>query len=156
MDYLELLENSFQQERGHTSLRCRPKTRLAFLSDSIFCFTTYDSEKDELFGRKAVEVCTAINEGKTFDFIKDAENYTWFLVMCNMPFFSDRIEWGTSIRGAWWAGRQGKQIELDSCGLWMGDDQLIDTLKFSREEWEKFIAAVVEFSREEMRPNVPS
>lgn len=27
-------------------------------------------------------------------------------------------------------------------------------MNFSREEWEKFIAAVVEFAAEEMKPNV--
>ena len=154
MDYLELLEHSFELERADTGCGCPPESRLAFLSESIFDFTTYDSEKDEFFGRKAVEVCTAINDGKTFDFIKDADNYTWFLVMCNMPFFSERLEWGTSIRGAWWAGRPGKQIEFDSCGLWIGDEQLIDTLKFSADEWKRFIAAVIEFAHGEMKPNV--
>jgi hypothetical protein len=153
MDYLELLEHSFELERADTGCGCPPESRLAFLSESIFDFTTYDGEMSVLFARKAVEVCAAINDGKTFDFIKDADNYTWFLVMCNMPFFAERLEWGTSIRGAWWAGRPGKQIEFNSCGLWMGDEQLIDTLRFSADEWKRFIAAVIEFAHGEMKPN---
>lgn len=150
MDYLKLLEHSFEMERAETGCGCPPETRLAYLSEIIFDFTTYDSEKDDFFGRKAVEVCAAINDGKTFDFIKDADNYIWFLVMCNMPFFAERLEWGTSIRGAWWGARPGRQIEFDSCGLWIGDEQLIDTLKFSTDEWKRFIAAVIEFAHGEM------
>jgi hypothetical protein len=146
-----LLEHSFETVKGY--LECPPETRLAYLSEHIFNFTTYDGEKDEFFGRKAVEVCAAINDGKTFDFIKDADNYTWFLVMCNMPFFAERLEWGTSIRGAWWAGRPGKPIEFYSCGLWIGDEQLIDTLQFSTDEWKRFIAAVIEFAAPEMKAN---
>lgn len=153
MDYLQLLEHSFEMERADTGCGCPPETRLAYLSESIFDFTTYDSEKDEFFGRKAVEVCAAINDGTTFDYIKDAENYTWFLVMCNMPFFWPKLDWGTSIRGAWWGARPGKPIELCSCGLWTGNEQLIDALKFSTDEWKRFIAAVVEFAHGEMKPN---
>lgn len=154
MDYLKLLEHSYEIES--TRGGCPPETRLAFLSESIFDFTTYDGEKDEFFGRRAVEVCTAINDGKTFDFIKDSDNYTWYLAMCNMPFFAERLEWGMSIRGAWWAGRMGKQIELDSCGLWMGDEQLTDTMEFSDDEWKRFIAAVIEFAHSEEKPDMYS
>ncbi len=150
MDYLMLLEHSYEIEKGIDG--CPPETRIAFLSDSIFEFTTYDGEKSEFFGRKAVEVCAAINDGKTFEFIEDADNYTWFLAMCNMPFFVDKLEWGTSIRGAWWGAHPGKQIELQSCGLWVGDEQLTDTLKFSAEEWNLFIVAVIEFARVDMKP----
>lgn len=154
MDYLELLEHSFEMEMADTGYECPQKTRLAYLSEHIFSFTTYDSEKDELFGRKAIEICEAINEGRTFDFIKDTDNYTWFLVMCNMPFFADRLEWGTSIRGAWWSACDHRKIELSSCGLWVGDEQLIDALKFSADEWKKFISALIEFSRVGMNHNV--
>ena len=153
MDYKELLEHSHKV--AAETFECAPESRLEYLGDHIFDFTTYDGEMSVLFARKAVEVCAAINDGKTFDFIKDADNYTWFLVMCNMPFFAERLEWGTSIRGAWWAGRPGK-LEFYSYGLWMGDEQLTDTLQFSADEWKRFIAAVIEFAHGEMKPNVQS
>jgi hypothetical protein len=70
------------------------------------------------------------------------ENYRWHIIMCNMPFFANRIEWGTSIRGAWWK----PDITLTSCGLWE-DDKQIDTLEFSSDEWASFIHAVVHFSK---------
>lgn len=124
-------------------------SRLEYLSESIFNFTTYDSQIGELFAAKAVEVCAAINDETTFDYIKDSESYKWYLIMCNMPFFKDKLEWGISVRGAWWDAQIGRQIEIDSCGLWEGDKQLTETLKFERGEWELFIAAVIEFASEE-------
>lgn len=148
MDYKELLEHSFDVERE--SNECPPKSRVAYLSESIFNFTTYDSSIDELFGRKAVEVCAAITNGTTFDYIKNQDDYEWFLLMCNIPFFADKIEWGTSIRGAWWGAFPGKQIELQSCGLWFGDEQIVDAMRFSNDDWKRFMKAVVEFASPEM------
>ena len=152
MDYKALLEHSYKV--AAETFECAPESRLEYIGDHIFDFTTYDGEMSVLFARKAVEVCNAINNSLTFDYIKDSDNYRWYLLMCNMPFFAERLSWGTSIRGAWWSGRPGKKIEFDSCGLWIGDEQLIDTLKFSGDEWGRFIAAVIEFAADEMKPNV--
>lgn len=152
MDYNELLEHSYKV--ASETFDCAPESRLEYLGDHIFDFTTYDGEISALFARKAVEVCAAINNKLTFDYIKEPHDYCWFLLMCNMPFFAERLEWGTSIRGSWWGDtKPGKQIEYQSCGLWIGDEQLHQTMSFSREEWEKFIAAVVEFAAAEMKPN---
>ncbi len=153
MDYKELLEHSYKV--AAETFECAPESRLEYLGDHIFDFTTYDGEMSVLFARKAVEVCAAINNKLTFDYIEEPEDYRWFLLMCNMPFFYPRLEWGTSIRGAWWGAMPGKQIEFQSCGLWIGDEQLHQTINFSREEWEGFIAAVVEFAAAEMKPNAP-
>ncbi len=152
MDYLELLEHSYEVER--TDGECPPESRLEYLGEQIFDITTYDSEMSALFARKAVEVCFAINNRLTFDFIKEPNNYRWFLLMCNIPFFADRLGWGTSIRGAWWSAGPGNQIEFQSCGLWIGNNQCADGMKFSAEEWGKFISAVVEFASDEMKSNV--
>lgn len=140
MDYLKLLERSWIAEQNS---RGEDISRLEYLSREIFDFTTYDSAMDELFAEKACSVCCSITSGKTFDFISDAENYQWFLVMCNMPFFSGRLNWGTSIRGAWW---EVCETEIRSCGLVDEIGNQILSLKFSCEEWNKFIEAIVEFS----------
>jgi hypothetical protein len=136
----ELLEHSFNLTRGFGG--DREMSRMEFLADHIFDFTTYDTDMGELFARKAVEVCAAINESKTFDYIKDADNYRWFLLMVNMPFFAGRLEWGTSVRGAWWD--HGAQ-KLESCGLWR-DGQQVLSMEFPRSEWMRFIAALVGFA----------
>lgn len=152
MDYKELLEHSYKVTLE--SYECGPGSRLEYLSEHIFGFITYDSEMAVLFARKAVEVCAAINNRLTFDYILKSKNdYCWFLLMCNMPFFAERIEWGCSIRDAWWGSKSGKPIEFQSCGLWVGDEQLHETIKFSDEDWKIFIAALMGFAEEEMKPN---
>jgi hypothetical protein len=140
-------------EEGHAqtdAFRGQGRTsRLEYLSDHIFNFATYDGEMSELLARKALEVCAAVSGGKTFDYIKDPEQYRWYLVMCNMPFFAERLEWGTSIRGAWW---DYGDTEFSSCGLWDGGEQFADTMTFTSDQWREFIAAVLAFGVEE--PNV--
>jgi hypothetical protein len=132
------LEHSFNQAaRWEDGL-----TRLEFLSDYIFDFTTYDRGMAELFTRKALEVCAAISEQRTFDYIKDEDNYRWYLLMVNMPFFAERLDWGTSIRGAWWSHGAHK---LESCGIWRDHEQ-VTALEFTRNEWLAFVAALVEFA----------
>lgn len=155
MNYLKLLENSYEMEKRSSD--CPPETRLAFLSEHVFNITTYDGKMDDFFGRKAVEVCAAITNEATFAFIKDPDNYQWFLIICNMPFFCTRLGWGTSIRGAWWDigyddGKREASYEINSCGIWDGDEQLTE-LQFSQEEWVAFMRAIVEFSQIKMTTN---
>ena len=90
MNYKEILKHSFEVEKAE--VECLPTSRLEYLANYIFDFMTYDEEMDRLFAEKAVEVCAAINDGKTFEYIKDPENYRWLLLMCNMPFFINRLE----------------------------------------------------------------
>jgi hypothetical protein len=138
----ELLEQSYEIALGD---ECPPRSRHDFLGEHIFDFTTYDGDMSELFARKALEVCVAITDGQTFDYITDADNYRWFLLMVNMPFFVGRLEWGTSIRGAWWVH---EDQNLESCGLWCDGEQVL-SLKFSRTEWVAFVAALAQFASDE-------
>jgi hypothetical protein len=121
------------------------RSALEFLSEHIFDFTTYDSAMSELFACKALEVASAISDRTTFEYIKDGERHQWFLIMCNMPFFYPKLEWGTSIRGAWWDSRN--PVEISSCGLWIGDEQVL-TLTLNAEEWNDFIKAMIEFAED--------
>lgn len=148
MDYKNILEHSFAIEKEIKE--CPSESRLEFLSEKIFNFTTYDSSMSELFGWRAVEVCEAITNGTTFDYISNPDNYKWFLIMCNMPFFADKLDWGSSIRGAWWSAYPGQQIEFQSCGLWNKNEQMDHVLKFDKDEWMIFIRALIEFSTQEI------
>jgi hypothetical protein len=134
LDYARMLENGYADMRG---INDGDASRLEYLSDHVFDFTTYDSGMAALFARKALEVAEAISEGKTFDYFADDENYRWYLVMVNMPFFAGKLDWGTSIRGAWW-GHDGIEAE---CPLWGHG-----TMKFTRDEWAHFISALIEFA----------
>lgn len=145
LDYRQMLEDGFTELRAFGG--GGPSSRLEYLSDFIFDFTTYDGEMSELFASKALEVCEAISNRTTYDYIKEPESYRWFLLMCNMPFFADRIEWGTSIRGAWWGGPPGELIEFSSSGLFLDGEQVTEPLRFTDAEWSAFIAAVLTFAR---------
>lgn len=138
MNFEKLLEDGFAASLDIA------QTRLEYLSELIFDFTTYDSEKAEEFAMRAVEVCEAISAGATFDYIADPVQYRWYLLMVNMPFFADRLSWGTSIRGAWW---DHETFTYSSCGLYDGERQVHETLTLERPEWLAFIAAIVKFAK---------
>lgn len=143
MDYQQLLTDSYLASETVAS---EPVSRLEFLANAVFEFTTYDREMSETLARKALEVCGALNRDTTQEYIADVPDYLWYIIMCNMPFFAHRIDWGTSIRGAWWdTGNSG--FELQSCGLWMDVKQLCDAIKFTRDEWILFIDAITEFAK---------
>lgn len=129
INYKQFLINRFVELQQHTPI----ETRLEFLSSEIFGFVTYDSGMDELFARKAIEVCQAISERKTYEYLESEEGNAWYLLMCNMPFFANRIEWGVSIRGASWMSKLPNLGDFD----------------FTPEEWEAFIRAVVDFAKQE-------
>lgn len=138
--YFRMLEdgyaNVYEDERP---------SRLAYLSDYIFDFTTYDDAISELFAGKALEVCAAISDKSTGNFIKDQDNYRWFLLMVNMPFFARRLDWGTSIRGAWWD--YADQV-LDCSGLWIDGEPVTQNLTLTNEQWGLFVSAMLEFAQE--------
>jgi hypothetical protein len=143
MDYCRMLEEGWKESDING-----PLGRLEYLADYIFDFTTYDREMAELFASRALEVCAAISGGTTFNYIKDAEQYRWYLVMCNMPFFADKITWGTSVRGAWWSEPPQGKIKFSSCGLWLDGEQLHEPMEFTCDQWREFIAAVLGFGAE--------
>lgn len=142
MDYLELLERSFKIEREEDL----ELDRFEYLSEYVFQFTTYDGEMSNLFGKKALEVCLVISNKKTFEYQDDKENYKWYLIMVNMPFFLDKLEWGTSVRGAWW---DHKEFKLSSYAFYDERKEQIPILKFSEVQWKLFVNAMEEFVKKE-------
>lgn len=98
--YADLLERVYQEAIETDCVA--PASKLEFVGNHIFDFTTYDSGLDEKFAVRMLEVLTAILHGRTFEYQDvSQENYENYILMCNMPFLSKKIEWGTSIRGAW-------------------------------------------------------
>lgn len=77
------------------------ETKFEWAASEIFDLTTYDGELDELFVKKILEVLHAILERTTFEYIKDRDNYITYILVCQMLEQFHWIEWGTSIRGAW-------------------------------------------------------
>ena len=139
-DYRQMLEDGF----AFINELDGQSTRLSFLGDYIFDFTTYDSEWSEIFAKRAIEVCESISNKTTFESFEEPGRYRWFLIMINMPFFSQRINWGTSVRGAWW--ESPPDLVYQSSGLFIGDEQFCSHM-FTTKQWCEFIAAIIEFGR---------
>ena len=60
-----------------------------------------------------------------------------------MPFFQNKLEWGTSIRGAWWK-LDDKRFELSSCGIYENGEQVLD-ISFGETSWNEFVNAMCDF-----------
>jgi hypothetical protein len=98
MNYKALLDEKFEESKSYAGC----ETQIDFVGDVIFEFTTYDSNINELFTRKMIEVLKCILEKSNFQYQDASEgNYLNYLTMVNMPFLADKLEWGSSIRGAW-------------------------------------------------------
>lgn len=152
MDYKALLEHSYGVEAGFDE---PAYGRLEYLSSSIFEFTAENKSMHMLFTKKAIEVCAAIVAGTTLKYASIKGNRQWYYLMCNMPFFASRIDSGNSIgdslylRKIQWCS----EIEYSSTGLWVDGNQLHQSQTFSRDAWERFICAVIEFAMPEMKTN---
>lgn len=143
--YADLLLESYQTVKHWDNCL---ETKLEYVGDYIFDFTTYDGEMSALFASKALEVCEAITNTKTFDYIGDEEGYKWFLLMCNMPFFADRIEWGTSIRGCWWDSSDG--VTLETVGIFKDGEQLAE-MQFTAGTWVEFLNDLAVFATQQTK-----
>lgn len=142
MDYLDFLHNNLKQ----VTYWNKDITPLSYLSNNVFNFDTYSDEYDSLFAEKALEVCVAITTNKTFEYQKLKSSETWYLIMCHMPFFKDKITWGGSMRGAFWDLYEDSSFEIESCGFFKGDVQSISPMLFSKRQWPLFIEAMVNFA----------
>lgn len=142
MDYLRLLEDSYKKYKTEGGSR----SKLEFLSGQIFGFVTYESLVATTMAKRALEVCVAIRDHTTFDYINEEENNLWYLVMVNMPFFESKIDWGTSIRGAWWDIYGDKTFTIDLYEFEVGGESL-DRLDLDKGQWSIFIGDMVEFCK---------
>lgn len=145
-NYSDLLEHSYSTYIDHSQ---QNETRLEYLATAVFGFITYERKQAEIITRKALEVAAAITNRTTFEYIENTDNRTWYLVMCNMPFFADKLEWGGSIRGAWWHPNTKKVFTLESYGFYDkdSDDEQICIQYFSdSDEWSRFIKAILAFA----------
>ncbi|WCL51504.1 hypothetical protein [Leptospira sp. GIMC2001] len=99
MDFKQLIEKQFEEQGLE---------KYEFLS-SIFEITTYDDELEKLLVDEVCEVIEVLLEQRNFEYIKDPDNYLKFIRALNSFFLRDKIQWGTSIRGAW--------IEAEGCQI---------------------------------------
>lgn len=69
---------------------------------SMFGLTTYDSDMDETLVKMMMPTLISIGAGTNGAQMHDAQKYLNFCITVNMPFLQNRLDWGTSVRGAWY------------------------------------------------------
>ena len=140
-DYLKLIEEDLEEHMDEELYKLAPA--VTYLSNNVFDFTTYDTDVSALFVQKAVEVCEAVTMKTNSEYIEKChENYLWYLLMANMPFFEQRLEWGASVRGAWWDYKLTWRLQYFN----LGRGQAMTACKpRGQEDWCEFMAAVSMF-----------
>ena len=141
MDYVELLKKAYIEQ---IDIQRDLDSKLVFIAENVFNFDVYDDDMAELFAKKALEVCLAISKEETGKYIKIKENYQWYLIMVNMPFFKGILDWGGSIRYAWWDYETC--FEVESCAI---REVYGNKFIFGRDEWMSFIFAIEQFIMED-------
>lgn len=123
-NFLEDLENANGQEFDFYD----------YLAEAIFDISTYESEVQEKLVTWCIESCRAILNRKTFEFISEPENNFAYLTVLQFSFFQRKIEWGTSIRGAWFNLEKGSKLPYEFSEYICSDD-----------DFKEFIADVIMF-----------
>lgn len=139
--YKDVLTQLWESENEHLS---QNQTKVEFLSFNVFGFITDDIDLDELFASKMLEVIKAILDQKTFEYQGiSKENYHNFILMCNMPFLKDKLEWGTSIRGPWF-DKFGHYSEKKEDRIY----QITDDFSIPKSEINNFISDLIKWANE--------
>jgi len=112
-EWLETLKDSFGSHTQEFDKISEQSKRLAFLSSTVFGLTTYDLDLDIEFGKDIFEVMKVIYEKRNFEYIKDMNNYKKYILVCNLLDNNHWLEWGSSIRGAWF--HTFGEIRLNDC-----------------------------------------
>ncbi len=127
-NFKEILEKEYTEEKEWNECL---DTRLQYVGNTIFNFTTYDGDADSRFALKMIEVLESIINRTTFEY--QIENYDNYLTMVNMPFLVDKLEWGSSIRGAW----------LDTAKKYV----LSNDIEIEKDEIEQFCTQLIDWAK---------
>lgn len=140
MTVKELYKAQYEEECS----RFKDTSKYSWAMSEVFGLCTYDSSLDELFVKTIIEVCKVIKERTNFEYIGDRQNYIKYIQVCQLLNEFNWIEWGTSIRGAWFQGDRPRRI-LDEMEWW---DPMtrhsIDGVPFTEEN----LYALIEFLEE--------
>lgn len=126
-------------------------TKYEWAASNIFDLTTYDGSLDEKFVKAIIEVCKVILDGDNFEYMMDERNYVKYILVCQVLDRFHWIDWGTSIRGAWFERENfapygatepivSKDI-LEECKWWSAEDG----------EWTEHVVNAVPFTIDNLR-----
>lgn len=181
VDVLErFILKGYHVEEYLTNLEKQPRTELRVLSmreafmfaddkeglkDAVnnffqdcFNLTCYDDEVAERLISRYLGVVKAILFKTTAEYI-EGPDYDWYINTVNMPFLTNHLEWGCSIRFPWFCcgtGKSGPDVPFELCNNY-------DTVEITDREtlerfwgatlhiWENFVAPIVGPTKKEPR-----
>jgi hypothetical protein len=140
---IEFLNTSYKEYLEHETYK---KSKIDWIGDHFFNLNTDDRGEGSalsFISKKIIDVCESITNKKTYEYIEESEdNYIWFLTIINLPFFSDKLNYGTSCRGSWWDCAKINPCDIDYNG------ERVNSIEFNSDTWLIFIKAMILFSKE--------
>ena len=76
-------------------------SKYEWAANYIFDLITYDTDLDERFVKDILEVCEVIADRCNYEYIENNDNYIKYILVCQLLDRFKWINWGISIRGAW-------------------------------------------------------
>lgn len=130
----ELVLQIFEDEFAEHCDGAENENKYDWCAKYVFMLLTYDEELAEIFIKKIFEVCKAILEKRNFSFFKDNdEKYREYIIVCQLLCRLNWINWGTSIRGAWFEENRKEQspiIEGDIGTVYFSEENLKILIEF--------------------------
>jgi hypothetical protein len=94
---------------------CPPEDKMEFVGLAIFEYNTYENEVCKLLATRTITVIEHILNQTIRDYLIDPTNNEVYLTVVNMVFLSDKLDWGISIRSAWFdKGNPGETYSIGS------------------------------------------
>lgn len=142
MTTLEIYRSQYEECRIWYS--GAPASKYVWVASRVFDLCTYDKDLDESFVKNIIEVCKVILEERNFEYIIDSTNYTKYILVCQLLRNFNWIEWGSSIRGAWFERDDISKDILGEVEWWDDEHHIIDKVPFSIDN----IKTLIEFMEE--------
>lgn len=138
-EWLEILNKAYKEDSEYET---HPDSKKEWLVSTIFQCGSYSSEVDEKICDIFVSVCFAITKKETFEYVEDFERYVNYTMVANSSFMFNMLDWGTSLRGAWWTHDELViESKLKSICLFLGQENQDK----SRESFEALTIAMHDF-----------
>lgn len=131
MVFKQLIEDRYNECNSFDPSLYRSK--IDFIGQEVFEFITYDDSMSEMFTVTMLDVLECILNGKNSEYHgKSDAHYQAYLLMVNMTFLSNKLNWGTSIRTAFFDSEAEHEL-------------IFATIR--KGEFKQFIKELIEWSR---------
>ena len=125
MDKKEVVKKSFEDFSNFYSYNeitdDLVEQKMIYLSRDIIGYITYDFGLDIEIGYNILEVLKIIRDRNNFEYIEDKDKYKNYIFVANL--IKSWLDWGSSIRGAWFDFYDGKMIYSETlCNIGCDED----------------------------------